>query len=430
MVLAPDANPESISVNLVSYLHAEALARLHKVTLIGRTWHEEALRRTKSPFQAIETITVPWLDRLYGWSLRRIFKYNFRSTILTASSYPIYLAFEWCAWRRMRKQINAGAFDVVIRLSPVVSVIPSIFPFLLRRSSVPFLIGPINGGLPWPTGFSQANKQKSWFDRLRGLYRILPFAKSTYHRAAAVIAGSSQTYAEFASYRDKLFFLPENGVGPSLFSDRVCCSEDDRKLNLIFVGGLVPYKACDLALRASAKYLLEGLAHFTIAGDGPERGRLDELAKSLGIQEFVSFTGMLSHGDTMQQLRSADVMVFPSVREFGGGVVFEALAVGTVPVVVDFGGPGDIVHPAVGYKVSLTNEDDVVAQIEKILGELIRNRSLLDRLRQKGMAYASESLTWDAKAQSVTRIMNWVLGRGPKPDLPPPKFLAGDFRAS
>ena len=95
--------------------------------------------------------------------------------------------------------------------------------------------------------------------------------------------------------------------------------------------------------------------------------------------------------------------MFPSVRDFGAGVVFEALAVGAVPVVVDFGGPGDIVNPEVGYKVPLTNESEVVSQMEKILTELAENRDLLDRLRQQGMSYARECLTWDAKAQSITR---------------------------
>ena len=43
-------------------------------------------------------------------------------------------------------------------------------------------------------------------------------------------------------------------------------------------------------------------------------------------------------------MRSADVFLFPTLRDNGAGVVFEALASGAVPVVVDFGGPGDIVH--------------------------------------------------------------------------------------
>ena len=50
LVLAPDANPESISVDLVTYLHAEALARLHDVTLVGRAGNEQALRRRAGAF--------------------------------------------------------------------------------------------------------------------------------------------------------------------------------------------------------------------------------------------------------------------------------------------------------------------------------------------------------------------------------------------
>jgi len=424
LVLAPDANPESISVNLVCYRHAEALAHLHDVTLVGHPRNEEALRRAQAPFHSIEAIGIPWLDRIFNWSLKRIFKYNFHSRALTVFWCPFSIAFEWSVWRRMRTRIAAGEFDIVLRLSPINSVVPSPFPFFLRKGPVPFVIGPINGGLPWPQGFSQADKQKAWFDNLRNLYRYVPFARSTYSRAAAIVAGSSQTYAEFATYGDKLFFVPENAVSVSLCADTPRRHEGAGKLQLIFIGGLVPYKACDLALRAAAPFLRSGSAQFTVVGDGPERSRLEQLVKSLGIEEAVTFCGMLSHAEAMERLRSADVMVFPSVREFGGGVVFEALAVGVVPVVADFGGPGDIVYPEVGYKVSLTNESDMVVQLEAVLAELIHDRGHLGRLRQQGMAYAKDRLTWDAKAQIVTRIMNWVLGRGPKPDLPPAKALA------
>lgn len=430
LVLAPDANPESISVNLVCYRHAEALAQLHAVTLVAHARNEAALRGAQGSLQRIETISQPWIDRAYDWCLRRIFKYNYRSNLLTAFGYPFSIAFEWGAWRRMRTRIIAGEFDIVLRLSPIISVIPSAFPFFMRNHSIPFIIGPINGGLPWPKGFSQADHQKKWIDNLRNVYRYLPFARSTYRRASAIIAGSSQTCAEFALYREKLFFVPENGVSRSLCSGAGRDAQRDGKLELIFVGGLVPYKACDLALRAAAPFLRSGVAHFTIAGDGPERNRLEQLTKSLGIKDAVSFCGMLAHAEVMQRLHSADVLIFPSVREFGGGVVFEALAVGAVPVVADFGGPGDVVHSEVGYKVSLTNENDVVSQMEGILGEFAQNRKLLDELRQRGMSYARECLTWEAKAQIVTQIMHWVMARGPKPDLLPPKALAAEINAS
>jgi glycosyltransferase involved in cell wall biosynthesis len=366
---------------------------------------------------------MPWLERIYDWSFRRIFKSNFASQAVTAFGYPFAVAFEWHAWRQLRQRILSGEFDVVLRLIPMTAVLPSPFAFFLRKGSTPFVIGPINGGLPFVQGFSQASGQKEWISSLRGLYRFLPFARSTYRYAAAIIAASSQTYAEFAVYRDKLFFVPEPGIARSLCYDDSRSPIPGAKLELIFVGGLIPCKACDLALRAAAPLLRNDLARFTVLGDGPERDRLEQLVKSLGVEKAVSFCGWVSHAEVLSRLRSADIMVFPSVRDFGAGVVFEALAAGAVPVVADFGGPGDTVNPEVGYKVPLTNESDFVAKMERILTELAHNRDRLERLRWQGMAYVKESLTWDAKAQSTTQVLNWAVRRGPKPVLPPPKML-------
>jgi len=39
------------------------------------------------------------------------------------------------------------------------------------------------------------------------------------------------------------------------------------------------------------------------------------------------------------------------------------------------------------------------------------------------MTYARESLTWDAKAQTTTQVLNWAAHRGVKPKLLPPKML-------
>jgi glycosyltransferase involved in cell wall biosynthesis len=430
LVIGPDCDPEQISMPYVTFSHVAALAQLHDVTLAVRAPREEPVRRANAPFRAIEVIEMPWLDRLYAWSLRRIFKYDFNNQALTASLYPLYLAFEWFAWRQLRHRVFAGEFDVVLRVYPMNAVFPSPIAILLRKGPIPFVIGPLNGGLPYVHGFSQAENQKGWISGLRSLYRFMPFSRSTYQNAAAIIAASSQTCAEFDAFRGKVFFVPENGLAASLCFGDARSLQPSAKLDLVFVGGLIPCKACDLGLRAAAPLLRNDLAHFTVVGDGPERGNLEQLVKSLGIEKAVTFSGWVSHEEVLRRLRSADVMVFPSVRDFGAGVVFEALATGAVPVVADFGGPGDIVHPGVGFKVPLTNENEFVAKMENILTELAHDRDRLERLRQQGMAYARECLTWDAKAQATTRVLRWVVGQGPKPDLQPPKSLAADTRSS
>src|SRR6059058_1268996 len=240
LLLAPDCDPERVSIPFVSYCHAAALAQLHEVTLVAGAPVEGALRRAKAPFRGIEVVRMPLLERLYAWSLRRIFKYNYDTQALTAFGYPFAIAFEWRAWRQLRQRIFAGEFDVVLRLVPMTAVLPSPFAFFLRKGPIPFVIGPINGGLPYVPGFSQAKNEKQWISGLRNLYRFLPFARSTYRDATAIIAASSQTYAEFAEYRDKLFFVPEPGIARSLCNGDLRSPEPGAKLELIFVGGLSP----------------------------------------------------------------------------------------------------------------------------------------------------------------------------------------------
>ena len=423
LALVPGANPEQVSMPYVTYSHAVALAKLHDVSLVIDSSTEDPVRRASAPFHTIEVVRTPTIDRIYKWCLRRIFKNNYDSQILTAFGYPFSLAFEWYAWQQLRRRIFAGEFDVVLRLMPMTPTLPSLFSFFLRKGPIPFVIGPLNGGLPWPPGFSQLEKQREWIAGFRTVYRHLPFARSTYRHAAAIIAASSQTYSEFVEFGDKLFFVPEPGIARDLCIDDSRNPKPDAKLELIFVGGLVPRKACDLALRASAPLLRSDLAHFTIVGDGTERGRLGELAKSLGVEGAVSFCGWLKHAEVLGHLRSADVFVFPTLRDNGAGVVFEALGSGAVPVVADFGGPGDIVHPDVGFKVPLTNEADIVANMEKILADLAGDRNRLEQLRRQGITYVRECLTWDAKAQATTRVLQWAVRRGPKPEMPPPKVL-------
>src|SRR6516225_9455116 len=222
LVLGQDCDPEKVSIPFVSYSHAAALAQLHDVTLVAQTPVEGALRRAKAPFRDIEVVRMPWLERIYAWSLRRIFKYNYDTQVLTAFSYPFSVAFEWYAWRQLRRRILAGEFDVVLRVLPMTPVLPSPFAFFLRKGPVPFVLGPLNGGLRDAPGFSQADKAE-WAFRLRNLHRFMPFAGSTYRHAAAIIAATSHMRTQFAVHRDKLFFVPENGIARSM------CVADTRR---------------------------------------------------------------------------------------------------------------------------------------------------------------------------------------------------------
>jgi glycosyltransferase involved in cell wall biosynthesis len=427
LLLAPGSNPNSITGPLIGYCHGQALGRLHDVTVAIAQRDAEAVRNAQGSFAGIESIATPSVDRFYSWLFRRVFKEDRGNFLLAAAAFPRALLFEWRAWKLLRPRIFGGEFDIVLRILPIVPMMASPFAFFLRKGPIPFVIGPLNGGLPWLKGFSQLDRQRTaagnWAANLRDLYRFLPFVRSTYAKATAIIAGSSNTCREFARYKDKVFYVPgENGLDSSWLQEQtVAGSERSPGLELIYVGRLVPYKACDLALRGAASLLHGGRAHLSVLGDGPERPRFENLAHELGVRGAVTFRGMVSHSEVLSGLRKADVLLFPSLREFGGGVVFEALAMGAVPIVADYGGPGDIVTDEVGYKIPLTDEHKMAAHIESVLEILASDRNHLDILRRQGLAYAREQLTWEAKARMVTDILLWAVGSGPKPTMPPPR---------
>src|SRR6516164_6885305 len=108
LALAPDCNPETVSIAFVAYCHAAALAQLHDVTLVVRSPVEEAVRRAQAPFRSIEVVRLPWLERFHAWGFRTIFRNNYDSQLLTGFGYPLALAFEWRAWRQLRRRILAG----------------------------------------------------------------------------------------------------------------------------------------------------------------------------------------------------------------------------------------------------------------------------------------------------------------------------------
>lgn len=108
------------------------------------------------------------------------------------------------------------------------------------------------------------------------------------------------------------------------------------KLQIVVAARLVPIKGVDVAIAALAQ--LAPPVRLVIAGDGPERGALEALARRLGVADRVTFAGVVDAGGRDQLLGEAAVVVVPS-RVLPNGrtegtpmIALEALAAG-VPVV-------------------------------------------------------------------------------------------------
>ena len=414
LLIAEAANPTLTSAALVSWYFARALAQVSDAHVVTEERNREhfiaAGLREGVDFTAINARRYQGM----AWKVASFLRGGQDSGWTTYSAMAIlaYPFFEKALWRQFKPRLLAGEFDLVHRISPLSPMAPSWISSKLARHRIPFIVGPLNGGVPWPKPFAHLQaREKEWAGKLRGLAKWLPGARATRGKSAALIAASRTTWREIgAKHHAKTFFIPENAIDLARFPmDPKPAAQ--LPLRVAFVGRLVPLKGVDMLIEAAAPLLKSGQLQLDLVGDGPERINLTELAAQLGVAEQVRLDGWVPHAQLADRLRTAHVFAFPSVREFGGGAVIEAMALGLVPVVLDHGGPVELVPPNTGYVIPMMERAAIVERMRTLFASLIADPSPLNSMSAQAQAHIRQYYTWEAKAAQMLEVYEWVLGR-------------------
>lgn len=418
LLICEAANPEWVSVPLIGWSLSQALSRGTDAHIVTQVRNRDAFVRAGliegEDFTAIDTEAVAAPIYKMAEFLRGGAGKGW--TTVTALSSLTYYAFEREIWKLFRGRLAAGEFDLVHRITPLTPTSQSTLARRLKKISVPFVIGPINGGVPWPPGFiDRQHAEREWLAHLRGIYRFMPAYTSTRRDAAAILVGSRHTRAQLPDWcRDRCFYLPENGIDPQRFSRRRTRTAA-LPIRFVFIGRLVPYKGADLLINALKPFLEEGTATLDIIGDGPHMDQVRQLAGAVDHKGGVNFRGWLKHEELQRHIENCDVLALPSVREFGGGVVLEAMAVGLAVIVADYAGPSELVTADTGIKVPFHDAESLTAGIAAAAGSLIADPERIDQLGAAGRRCVESLYIWDAKANQIVQVYDWVLGNRPKP---------------
>jgi len=191
----------------------------------------------------------------------------------------------------------------------------------------------------------------------------------------------------------------------------------DVRPTLVHVGRLMRYKSADVAIRALALVRRElSDARLVMVGDGPDRVRLERLARRLGVGDAVEFRGFVSHADKVDILWRAHVLVNASPKEGWGLTVVEANACG-VPVVASRR-PGLVDSVRDRDTGILVPYGDAAAFAAAAL-ELLRDPELRAAYAARARAWA-QSFTWDDAALQTERVLERALAsRGGAPPSAP-----------
>ncbi|HEY7972204.1 MAG TPA: glycosyltransferase family 4 protein, partial [Xanthobacteraceae bacterium] len=178
--------------------------------------------------------------------------------------------------------------------------------------------------------------------------------------------------------------------------------------HLLVTRNLEPIYDIATALRAFA--IVAGRhaeARLTVAGSGPDRDMLEQLARELGIAEHVRFTGRLDNAELPALYRTASVVVNASLVDNMPISLLEAMASGVPIVSTKVGGIAQMVEHEV--TALLVPPKEPVAMANAIL-RLLGDRQLALRLRTAGIE-AAQRYAWPEVRVALFDVYTRALGR-------------------
>jgi phosphatidylinositol alpha-1,6-mannosyltransferase len=229
--------------------------------------------------------------------------------------------------------------------------------------------------------------------RLPFLRRLVQWAANASAQAVAISTYTARELRRFVDVPVEVIPYTAELAPPKLTASR-----DEGPPSILFVGRLIERKGVAHLIRALGIVRQAVPARLVVIGDGPERTRLERLAREAGVGEHVEFRGRVSDEALREAYASADVFALPSVfdarqdTEGLGVVLLEAMNYSVPVVASEIGGIIDIVqHERTGLLVPPGDQGALAGALTRVLTD----RSLSERLGAAGLRALRESFSWE-----------------------------------
>lgn len=176
----------------------------------------------------------------------------------------------------------------------------------------------------------------------------------------------------------------ESGVDTERFSPKAkptwkpgCCP-----YVLLSARRLVRKNGLEYLVRAMPIIRQDWKAHLVVVGNGPEMGRLRELATEIGVAEHVTFLGLLRNEEIPGLLSACDIAIVPSLIEAPGIFLLEAMASAKAVIASRVGSIPEVVDGKNGLLVSARNPKEIACAVDYLLSNPTERRRMGLRARE------------------------------------------------
>jgi glycosyltransferase involved in cell wall biosynthesis len=215
-----------------------------------------------------------------------------------------------------------------------------------------------------------ATEQTSSFPQgdVKGLQLLA--ARSAFRRAAMILPVSAwlQESMQTAGVRGRFRVVP-NTIDTELFFPASTNLPAQGLPKLLTVGLLTEAKGIPVLLRAVHAVVAKGMQlHLDIVGDGRERPDYEKLAGELGLEDAVTFHGLVSKDEVGSMMRGSSFYLQPSLWETFSAAIIEAMACGKPVVATQIPVFEEKVGEDMGILVPPGDVDALASAIEDMLG--------------------------------------------------------------
>lgn len=399
LIVAPSLDGDDVGEVYSAFKWVEALSAVAQVTLLATARKGRPLAE-QLPLAEVVTWQEP--EILYT----RFERFN----AMAKPALPIFSqqVRQWV----LQKQREGRIFDIAHQILPQAMRHPS----PLRHLGIPYVLGPLGGGLETPAGFIHEVGAGSGLARFRAFDRLRlrhdPLLRASYTRAAMLIgvAPYVQRHLESAGL-GHLPFTPALERGHGTLPDMPQRQAEVGKLRLLHVGRVIRTKGLRDTVRAMAH--LRDLPQVTLvsAGAGEDLPACRAEAAQLGVEDRIQFLEKIPRAQVDAEYRTADVFCFPSFREPMGGVFFEAMEYGLPVIAAAYGGPDFIVDDRSGLRLPVETPDQYAGAIAAAIRTLAMDPARRLALGQGARARIAEIGTWQDKAQQTLALYRDILQR-------------------
>ncbi len=307
--------------------------------------------------------------------------------------------------RIVRRLVREHQIDVVHEPTPVSPK----FPSLMFGLGAPVVMGPLNAAVKFPPTFRRSPKSLALDSLIAFGHKFVDVLNRLWPgkiQAETVMVANARTQQALPSgVRGKIIELVENGVDFSVWrSDSTASKQTNQQVHFVFLGRLADWKGVDLLLEAFVPVATKIDAVLEIIGDGEMRGELEAQTADWGLGDKAVFSGWLSQEQCAIKLQQADALVLPSLREPGGAVILEAMAVGLPVIALNWGGPKDYIDSTCGILVEPDSRESFVKGLTEAMVKLAHSPQLRQTMGSAGQQRVNEHFDWERKVDRMMEI--------------------------